>query len=260
MGSIAGTRRVAVPAQGAGHRAGGAQLPAAVRRRALRAQPAEPEDDRHRRGARQPGHVPAVAGAQRLRQRSARRCSTASCSTGCASAPGVKSAALATRADPRAATSGTARCRSRDTRPKDGEDMQAFMNARLARLLQDDEDPVARGARLHGRAMSRRNATVAIVNRRFAEHFFPGTSAVGKRIGFGGGPETKLDDRDRRRRRRLALRGAARGRAPAGVHPELGQEQRGRSTCARTTPSAARARAGAQRGAQARRGDAGLRR
>jgi ABC-type antimicrobial peptide transport system permease subunit len=33
---------------------------------------------------------------------------------------------------------------------------------------------------------------VAIVNRRFAEHFFPGRSAIGKRIGFGYGPETKL--------------------------------------------------------------------
>jgi predicted permease len=34
--------------------------------------------------------------------------------------------------------------------------------------------------------------TVAIVNRRFAEHFFPGKSALGKRLGRGGGPNTKL--------------------------------------------------------------------
>ena len=34
VGSIAGTRRLAVPAQGTGHGAGGAQFPAAVRRRA----------------------------------------------------------------------------------------------------------------------------------------------------------------------------------------------------------------------------------
>ena len=52
-------RRVAVPAQGPGHRAGRAQLPAAVRRRPVRAQPAEPEDHRHRRRARQPRDVPA---------------------------------------------------------------------------------------------------------------------------------------------------------------------------------------------------------
>ena len=63
-----GHRRIAVPAQGPGRGAGGAQLPAAVRRRPVRAQPAEPEDGRHRRGARQPGDVPALAGAQRLRQ------------------------------------------------------------------------------------------------------------------------------------------------------------------------------------------------
>ena len=61
-------RRVAVPPQGAGGGAGGAQLPAAVRRRALRAEPAEPEAHRHRRGARQPGDVPAVAGPEWLRR------------------------------------------------------------------------------------------------------------------------------------------------------------------------------------------------
>ena len=33
---------------------------------------------------------------------------------------------------------------------------------------------------------------MAIVNRRFAEHFFPGKSAVGKRLGWGGGPKSKL--------------------------------------------------------------------
>ena len=65
-------RRIAVPAQGPGRRAGGAQLPAAVRRRPVRAQPAEPEDHRHRRRARQPGDVPAVAGAERLRRRRGR--------------------------------------------------------------------------------------------------------------------------------------------------------------------------------------------
>ncbi len=60
--------RVAVPAQEPRGRAGGPQLPAALRRRAVRAEPAESEGHRHRRGARQPAHVPAVAGAQRLRR------------------------------------------------------------------------------------------------------------------------------------------------------------------------------------------------
>jgi predicted permease len=34
---------------------------------------------------------------------------------------------------------------------------------------------------------------IAIVNRKFAEHFFPGKSAIGRRLGRGLGPETKLD-------------------------------------------------------------------
>src|SRR3954451_3279594 len=40
---------------------------------------------------------------------------------------------------------------------------------------------------------AKKDSTVAIVNRAFAEHFLPGHSAVGKHIGFGGGPKTKLD-------------------------------------------------------------------
>ena len=63
----------------------------------------------------------------------------------------------------------------------------------VARLLRDDEDPAPRRARLQAAATSKEDATVAIVNRRFAEHFFQGKSAVGKHIGFGAGPKTKLD-------------------------------------------------------------------
>jgi ABC-type antimicrobial peptide transport system permease subunit len=37
------------------------------------------------------------------------------------------------------------------------------------------------------------DSKVAIVNRRFAEHFFKGASAVGKHLGRGTGPKTKLD-------------------------------------------------------------------
>ena len=77
-------RRIAVPAQGARRRAGGAQLPAAVRRRAVRPQPAEPQDRRHRRRARQPGDVPALAGAERLRRAARDGVSTSSCWTACA--------------------------------------------------------------------------------------------------------------------------------------------------------------------------------
>jgi predicted permease len=40
---------------------------------------------------------------------------------------------------------------------------------------------------------AKEDAKVAIVNRRFATHFFKGQSAIGKRLGRGGGPNTKLD-------------------------------------------------------------------
>jgi len=40
---------------------------------------------------------------------------------------------------------------------------------------------------------ARAQPIVAIVNRKFAEHYFKGQSAVGKRIGSGGGPRSKLN-------------------------------------------------------------------
>jgi predicted permease len=75
---------------------------------------------------------------------------------------------------------------------KDGEDMQAFMNA----LSPGYFDTM--GIRLlEGRDFrstdAKKEATVAIVNRQFAEHFFPGQSAVGRHIGFGTGPQSKLN-------------------------------------------------------------------
>jgi predicted permease len=85
----------------------------------------------------------------------------------------------------------------------DGEDMQAFMNSPSPGYFQamgvtllegrdfreadqkdwgDDDDPkVSVGGK------------VAIVNRKFAEHFFKGRSAIGRRIGFGDGKDSKLD-------------------------------------------------------------------
>ena len=59
---------------------------------------------------------------------------------------------------------------------KDGEDMQAFMNAVSPGYFQTMKTPLLE----------------AIVNRRFADHFFPGRSAVGKHIGSGSGPAAKL--------------------------------------------------------------------
>ncbi|HSK11526.1 MAG TPA: ABC transporter permease [Vicinamibacterales bacterium] len=78
-----------------------------------------------------------------------------------------------------------------DHQAKDGEDMQAFMNGVSPGYFATMKVPFLEG-RDFRRGDAREDATVAIVNRRFAEHFFPGRSAVGKRIGFGGGPGTKL--------------------------------------------------------------------
>ena len=80
------------------------------------------------------------------------------------------------------------------------------MNVDLAWLLRDDEDSVARGPRLHAPSDAQgEEPTVAIVNQQFAQHFFQNESA-GRQdtCGFGVGPQAKLDDRDHRRRRRLA--------------------------------------------------------
>ena len=74
----------------------------------------------------------------------------------------------------------------------DGEDMQAFMNALSPGYFRTMQIPM-----LEGRDFAQPDYTpqtrVAIVNRKFAQHFFKDRSAIGKRIGFGGGPGTKLD-------------------------------------------------------------------
>jgi predicted permease len=77
-------------------------------------------------------------------------------------------------------------------RPTDGEDMQAFMNSVSPGYFATMQIPLLEGRdfRQSDRAEDWR---VAIVNKRFADHFFKGTSAVGKRIGSGGGPAVKLN-------------------------------------------------------------------
>jgi predicted permease len=75
---------------------------------------------------------------------------------------------------------------------KDGEDMQAFMNSVSPDYFQTMGTPI-----LQGRDFDRRdikdNSKVAIVNEQFARHFFGANSAVGRHIGHGSGPGTKLD-------------------------------------------------------------------
>jgi predicted permease len=77
-------------------------------------------------------------------------------------------------------------------RAKDGEDMQAFMNAISPGYWQTMGIPLLEGrdfdARDEGKKM-----TVAIVNRKFATHFFGNQSPIGRHIGFGDGPKSKLD-------------------------------------------------------------------
>jgi predicted permease len=74
---------------------------------------------------------------------------------------------------------------------KDGEDMQAFMNALSPGYFETMKIPLLEGRDFRA-GDAKEQSTVAIVNRRFAEHFFPGKSAVGKRLGWGGGPKSKL--------------------------------------------------------------------
>ena len=74
---------------------------------------------------------------------------------------------------------------------KDGEDMQAFMNAVSPGYFATLKTPLLEGRDFRD-SDAKETSDVAIVNRKFAEHYFPGTSAVGKRIGQGGGPKAKL--------------------------------------------------------------------
>jgi predicted permease len=77
-------------------------------------------------------------------------------------------------------------------RAKDGEDMQAFMNSLSPGYFEAMGIPL-----LAGRDFDRRDlipqSKVCIVNEKFARHYFGDRSPIGRRIGRGGGPNTKLD-------------------------------------------------------------------
>jgi predicted permease len=106
------------------------------------------------------------------------------------SAPGVKSAGIASVS----ILSGNEWDSSMSVeghRAADGEDMQAFMNSLSPGYFQTMQIPILEG-RDFRQADLKRESTVAIVNRRFAEHFFKGKSAIGKRLGWGTGPNSKL--------------------------------------------------------------------
>ena len=111
------------------------------------------------------------------------------------SSPGVKSAALAAVS----LLSGYEWDNSMSVEGHtfaDGEDMQAFMNALSPGYFATMGIPILEGRDFvpsDAKDNSKAGAKVAIVNRQFAEHFFPGQSALGRHLGNGGGPKAKLD-------------------------------------------------------------------
>jgi predicted permease len=76
---------------------------------------------------------------------------------------------------------------------KDGEDVQMWMNTVSPGYFQTMRVPLLEGRDFRPLdAVPFEKLQVAIVNRRFAQQYFPGRSAIGKRIGFGDGPRAKL--------------------------------------------------------------------
>jgi len=75
---------------------------------------------------------------------------------------------------------------------KDGEDMQAFMNSPSPGYFQTMGIPIIEGRDFDARDV-RPDAKVAIVNQKFARHFFGERTAIGRHLGRGGGPNAKLD-------------------------------------------------------------------
>ena len=77
---------------------------------------------------------------------------------------------------------------------KDGEDLQAFMNGLSPGYFSAMGVPILRGRDFDSRDEGLDTAKVALVNRKFAEHFFGSIDkAVGRHVGFGSGPQSKLD-------------------------------------------------------------------
>jgi predicted permease len=77
-------------------------------------------------------------------------------------------------------------------RIKDGEDMQAFMNGVSGGYWTTMGVPLLAGRDFDSRDDGKK-VTVAIVNRKFATHFFGNESPIGRHIGFGEGPKARLE-------------------------------------------------------------------
>ncbi len=75
---------------------------------------------------------------------------------------------------------------------KDGEDMQAYMNMLSPGYFSTMKIPLLEGRDFRP-GDEAKETRVAIVNKRFADHFFKGQSALGRHLGFGDRPGTKLE-------------------------------------------------------------------
>src|SRR5674476_793155 len=72
---------------------------------------------------------------------------------------------------------------------QDNEDNQAFMNGLSADYWKTMGVPLVAGRDFDDRDAGKKIA-VAIVNRKFATHFFGDKSPLGRHVGFGDGPKT----------------------------------------------------------------------
>jgi putative ABC transport system permease protein len=75
---------------------------------------------------------------------------------------------------------------------QDNEDNQAFMNSISSDYWKTMGVPLLEGRDFNDHD-SGKKMTVAIVNRKFATHFFGDKSPLGRHVGFGDGPGSKLD-------------------------------------------------------------------
>ena len=107
------------------------------------------------------------------------------------SSPGVKSASLA--AVPLlSGDEWDSSTKVEGHQETDGEDMQAFMNALSPGYFTTMGVPLLEGRDFLASDV-KDESKVVIVNREFAEHYFPGQSAISRHLGQGGGPKAKLD-------------------------------------------------------------------
>ena len=201
------------------------------------------QGDRYGRRARQPRHVPAVARPERLQRRARRDLPAPARSSACARSAGVKSAGDSAVSHPERRRMGQ---HDVGRGPQGGRRRghAGVHERRVARLLQGHEDPGPRAAatsRAPIRRLSGRRAgpgpRVAIVNQRFAEHFFQDRERgrQARRLGRRAGHEA--EHRDHRRRRERAVRRPARGRPPPGVRPERTATAAWSTTCAARSAS-----------------------